>query len=109
MDSILDFKYTNEGLLVYDINSNTKIDKYRRESNGITVQDYKVFCHTIPIVRYDKDAKFDYYQKFKSYTNALAPFAGLELASEHGIFVKIILFREENIRVPSAIQKHKGP
>ena len=28
--------------------------------------------------------KDDYYQKFKSYTNALAPFSGLELANENG-------------------------
>ena len=65
----------------------------------------KYFLHTIPIVRYDKDIKFDYYQKFKSYTNVLAPFADLELANEHGIFSKLIIL-EKNIWISPTFQKY---
>ena len=78
------FWYTKEGLLVYDVDANIKLNKYRQELNGLTVQDYKVFLNIVPIINHDKDMKDDYYQKFKSYTNALAPFSGLELANENG-------------------------
>jgi hypothetical protein len=73
--------------MVYDIRANIKLDKYREETNGITVQDYKAFINFIPETSHNEDHKTDYYQKFKSYSNALAPFAGLEFATEHGIYI----------------------
>ena len=100
------FWYTKEGLLVYDVNSNIKLDKYRKEFNGITVQDYKVFWNTIPSSDYDKDMKDDYYQKFKSYSNALAPFSGLDLANEHGIALFFIHFRKKDLWISPTIQKY---
>lgn len=77
------FTYTREGLMVYDINSNIEIDEPEESTKGITVQDYNVFRNTTPANEYDKNIKYDYYQKFKSYRNALAPFAGLEFATDH--------------------------
>ena len=41
--------------------------------------------------------KDDYYHKFKSYTNALAPFSGLELANEQGMDCQFNQFRKKNI------------
>ena len=80
------FTYTREGLMVYDITANTKLDKFKAETNGISHQDYKVFCHTTPYIKRQDDLKPDYFEKFKSYTSALAPFAGLDLATEHGTY-----------------------
>lgn len=85
-----------------------KLDKYRKELNGITVQDYKSFLNEVPALDHDKDMKEDYYQKFKSYTNALAPFSGLDLANEHGISLLDNQFRKKDIRVPSSVQQHKS-
>lgn len=77
------FTYTREGLMVYDINSTIEIDEPEEATKGITIQDYNVFRNTTPANEYDKNTKYDYYQKFKSYRNALAPFAGLEFATDH--------------------------
>ena len=76
------FTYTQEGLMVYDINAEIVMDGPNDENKGIDIQDYNVFRNTTPANEYDKNAKYDYYQKFKSYRNALAPFAGLEFATE---------------------------
>ena len=75
--------------MVYDITANVKLDKIRYEKNGISHQDYKVFCHTTPYIKRENDLKPDYFEKFKSYTSTLAPFAGLDLATEHGIYLQI--------------------
>ena len=77
------FSYTREGLMVYDINSDIEIDEPDEQTKGITLQDYNVFRNTTPANEYDKNTRHDYYQKFKSYRNALAPFAGLEFATDH--------------------------
>ena len=77
------FTYTREGLMVYDINANIVMDPPEDVNKGIEIQDYNVFRNTTPANEYDKNTKYDYYQKFKSYRNALAPFAGLEFATDH--------------------------
>lgn len=84
------FCYTREGLMVYDIHANIKLDKNRAENNGITLQDYKVFCHSLPNT-YQHNDEEECYQKFKSYSNALAPFAGLEFATDHGTLPSLII------------------
>lgn len=77
------FTYTREGLMVYDINADIVMDAPNDENKGIDIQDYNVFRNTTPANEIDKNTRYDYYQKFKSYRNALAPFAGLEFATEH--------------------------
>lgn len=77
------FTYTREGLMVYDINSEIEMDAPNEENKGISIQDYNVFKNATPANEYDKNTRHDYYQKFKSYRNALAPFSGLEFATDH--------------------------
>ena len=78
------FTYTREGLVVYDVHADIKMDKNRKENNGITQQDYNVFRNFLPASWEETDSKHETYNKFKSYSNALAPFSGLEFATEHG-------------------------
>ena len=77
------FTYNREGLVVYDVNTNILIDQPETPNSSLSEQDYNVFRNTTPANEYDKNMRHDYYQKFKSYRNALAPFAGLEFATEH--------------------------
>lgn len=77
------FTYTREGLMVYDINANLILDELELGKQGLSLQDYHVFRNTSPTNEFDKSMRADYYQKFKSYRNALAPFSGLEFATEH--------------------------
>jgi hypothetical protein len=77
------FTYNREGLIVYDINSNILLDACEVVNKGVSIQDFNVFKNTTPANEYDKNMRVDYYQKFKSYRNALAPFAGLEFATDH--------------------------
>lgn len=77
------FTYNREGLIVYDVNTNILIDEAENPYKGISEQDYNVFRNSTPANEIDKNMGYDYYQKFKSYRNALAPFAGLEFATDH--------------------------
>jgi hypothetical protein len=77
------YTYTRDGIMVYDINANILIDKLEESTNGMSEQDYNVFKNSTPVNEYDKNMGFGYYQKFKSYRNELAPFSGLEFASDH--------------------------
>ena len=77
------FTYTRHGLMVYDVNAKMLLDDQESPEKGLSEQDFNVFRNTMPANEYDKNMRADYYQKFKSYRNALAPFSGLEFASDH--------------------------
>jgi len=78
------FTYTREGLMIYDVHSSIKLEKKTLENKGISQQEYNVFQNYQPAHWIDSEEKHEWYHKFKSYSNALAPFAGLEFATEHG-------------------------
>lgn len=81
------FRYTREGLMVYDVYSQINLDVQREETKGISLKEYNFFRNFLPSNWHDNEEKHQWYNKFKSYSNALAPFAGLEFATELGMIL----------------------